>query len=365
MADTKDISTLIQQTVSEVFDAQSDRLKQEISRKVTEALGPVLEELADSAKPPKSEEVAAGGAPTDLLYAAVGSIYDAAGQADILKAMLDGAAEFTARAALFVVKAGNLSLWQARGFANDLKGVNLSGASGLAGRALQDKEPVSAAAAEFDSNFISAQGNPFDGNATVHPLVVRDKVAAVLYTDGGTDMPGHSDQSAVRVLVRSASSWLEILALRKSGGAAEAAAPEPIAQAAAAPMPVAAPVAAPEPPPPPPPPVVAAPPAAAPAPAAADPGAGLSPEDQELHKKAKRFAKLLVDEIKLYNQAKVTEGRQNKNLYSLLKEDIDKSRNTYDKRYGSTVAASAGYFTAEVIRILADNDESALGDGFK
>jgi hypothetical protein len=362
MADTKDISSLIQQTVSEVFDAQSDRLKQEISRKVTEALEPVLQEMADSAQPAKSEETAAGGAPTDLLYAAVGSIYDAAGQADILKAMLDGAGEFTARAALFVVKAGNLSLWQARGFAGDLKGVSISGASGLAGRALQDKEPVSAAAAEFDSNFISAQGNPFDGNATVHPLVVRDKVAAVLYTDGGTDMPGHSDQSAVRVLVRSASSWLEILALRKSGGVAEAAAPEPIAQAAAAPMPVAAPVSAPEPPPPPPPPPVAAP---APAPAAADSGAGLSPEDQELHKKAKRFAKLLVDEIKLYNQAKVTEGRQNKNLYSLLKEDIDKSRNTYDKRYGSTVAAGSGYFTAEVVRILADNDASALGEGFK
>lgn len=350
MPDSNEISQLIQTTVSEVFDARIDALKEEVTRRVSESIAPVLAEMAEAAKPAAKGDGTPGGAPTDLLYAAVSSIYDAAGQADILKAMLDGSAQFTARAALFVVKAGNLAAWQARGFERDLKGANISGASGLAGRALQDKEPVSAAAAEFDSGFISTHGNPFDGNATLHPLVVRDKVAAVLYTDAGTDMDGHSDQSAVRVLVRSASSWLEIIALRKSGGAvADTAPPEPVATAPSPVQPT--PVAAPEPPPP--------PPAAAPA------ASGLSPEDQEVHKKAKRFAKLLVDEIKLYNQAKVTEGRQNKDLYTRLKEDIDKSRATYDKRYGTTAAGSAGYFSAEVIRILADNDPSALGEGFK
>jgi hypothetical protein len=356
MADPKDISQLIQQTVSEVFDARAVALKDEIARRVAEAIAPLIEQLANEAKPTGKSETAPGGAPTDLLNAAVSTVYDSPGQADILKAMLDGAAQFTARAALFVVKAGNLTSWQARGFASDVKGVNISGASGLAGRALQDKEPVSAAAAEFDGGFVNAQGNPLDGNCTLHPLIVRDKVAAVLYTDAGTEMDGLSDQSAVRVLVRSASSWLEILALRKGGGAAEAPAPEPMAAAAAAPAPIPV-TAAPEPPPP-----LRPAPAAAPAPSVD--ASGLSPEDQEVHKKAKRFAKLLVDEIKLYNQAKVTEGRQNKDLYSRLKEDIDKSRNTYDKRYGATVAASAGYFTAEVVRILADNDAAAMGDGF-
>ncbi|MEO6119204.1 MAG: hypothetical protein ABIP12_00835 [Terriglobales bacterium] len=354
MPDSKEISKLVKKAVAEVFESRVDELKQQVIDRVTEALEPMLEELAKASKSGKQEkaETAAGGAPTDLLYAAVSSVYDANGQADILKALLDGSAQFIARTALFVVKAGNLASWQARGFDGDLKGINISGSSGLAGRALQDKEPVSAAAAEFDSGFISAQGNPFDGNATLHPLVVRDKVAAILYTDAGTDPDGLADQSSVRVLVRSASSWLEILALRKSGGGvAEASAPEPVAQAAAAPMP-----SAPEPPPPPPPKVASAP--------AAD-TSGLSPEDQEVHKKAKRFAKLLVDEIKLYNQAKVTEGRQSKDLYSRLKEDIDKSRNTYEKRYGSTVAASSGYFVSEVIRILGDNDASALGEDFQ
>lgn len=364
MADPKEISQLIQQAVSDVFDARVDDLKQEVTRRVAEAIAPTLAEAASASSPSApAGEVAAGGAPTDLLYAAVSTVYDANGQADILKSMLDGAAQFTARAALFVVKAGNLTSWQARGFQDDLKGINISGASGLAGRALQDKEPVSAAAAEFDSALIHAQGNPFDGNATLHPLVVREKVAAILYTDAGTEAPGLSDQSSVRILVRAASSWLEILALRKSGaGTAEASAPEPVAQAAAAPVP-SAPRTESQPPPPPPAPATVGPPRdSAPAGVSAD---GLSPEDQEVHKKAKRFAKLLVDEIKLYNQAKVTEGRQNKDLYSRLKEDIDKSRATYDKRYGATVAASAGYFTSEVVRILADNDAAVLGEGFK
>ena len=61
--------------------------------------------------------------------------------------------------------------------------------------------------------------------------------------------------------------------------------------------------------------------AAAPA-AATDPLAGLSPEDADVHRKAQRFARLLVDEIKLYNQAKVAEGRKHKDLYDRMKDDI-------------------------------------------
>lgn len=105
--------------------------------------------------------------------------------------------------------------------------------------------------------------------------------------------------------------------------------------------------------------------AAAPAPApmtrpAAVP-AGLSSEDEEVHKKAKRFAKLLVDEIKLYNKAKVEEGRKSKDIYPRLKDDIDKSRGAYDKRYGQTAAAPADYFNQELVRILCEGDSSLLG----
>ena len=75
---------------------------------------------------------------------------------------------------------------------------------------------------------------------------------------------------------------------------------------------------------------------------------GFLPEDADVHRKAQRFARLLVDEIKLYNQAKVAEGRRNKDLYDRLKEDIDKSRGTFQKRYGSTAAASGDYFQTRI-----------------
>jgi hypothetical protein len=94
------------------------------------------------------------------------------------------------------------------------------------------------------------------------------------------------------------------------------------------------------------------------------PPISIAPGDEEVHKKARRFAKLLVDEIKLYNQAKVSEGRENRDLYERLHEDIEKSRATYDKRYGKTPASEGDYFTLEVVRILADNDRSLMGDGF-
>ena len=84
-----------------------------------------------------------------------------------------------------------------------------------------------------------------------------------------------------------------------------------------------------------------------------------------MHRKAQRFARLLVDEIKLYNQVKVTEGRRNKDLYDRLKDDIEKSRITYKKRYGSTVAGDADYFSQELIRSLAEDDLSIMGANFR
>ena len=95
------------------------------------------------------------------------------------------------------------------------------------------------------------------------------------------------------------------------------------------------------------------------------PPPAVSPEDQDVHRKAQRFARLLVDEIKLYNQAKVAEGRKNKDLYDRLKDAIEKSRATYQKRYGNTVAASGNYFQNEIIRSLAEDDLSIMGANFR
>jgi hypothetical protein len=87
----------------------------------------------------------------------------------------------------------------------------------------------------------------------------------------------------------------------------------------------------------------------------------LSPEDQKSHEDAKRFARLVVSEIKLYNEAKVNEGRANKDIYERLKEDIERGRAMYAERVAANVRDNSNYFYDELVRILAGGDPGALG----
>lgn len=89
--------------------------------------------------------------------------------------------------------------------------------------------------------------------------------------------------------------------------------------------------------------------------------AGPPTDDSKKHDEARRFARLLVSEIKLYNEPKVDSGRKNKDLYERLKEDIDRSRQMYDERIAEEVRKSSNYFYDELVRILADGDASVLG----
>jgi chromosome segregation ATPase len=90
----------------------------------------------------------------------------------------------------------------------------------------------------------------------------------------------------------------------------------------------------------------------------------LSEAEQNTHKAARRFARLLVYEIELYNKAKVAEGRKNKDLYSRMKLDIDRSRQTFAQRFGKSVGKQFDYFHEELVKTLADNDPSLLGPDY-
>lgn len=87
----------------------------------------------------------------------------------------------------------------------------------------------------------------------------------------------------------------------------------------------------------------------------------LSEAEQKVHKDAKRFAKLLVSEIELYNKAKVADGRKNQDLYKRLKSDIDRSRQTFEKRFGKSLSKQFDYFHDELVKTLAANDSAVLG----
>jgi hypothetical protein len=87
-------------------------------------------------------------------------------------------------------------------------------------------------------------------------------------------------------------------------------------------------------------------------------------EEEKLHADAKRFARLLASEIKLYNEQRVLEGRANRDIYVRLKRDIDRSRDMYEKRVSPLVSRKIDYFHDEIIRVLGDNDPSALGSDY-
>ena len=87
----------------------------------------------------------------------------------------------------------------------------------------------------------------------------------------------------------------------------------------------------------------------------------VSEDERRLHNDARRFARLLVSEIKLYNEQKVKEGRDGSDLYDRLREAIDRSREMYDKRVQPPVAAKFDYFHYELVNTLAEGDDNKLG----
>lgn len=89
--------------------------------------------------------------------------------------------------------------------------------------------------------------------------------------------------------------------------------------------------------------------------------AARSTGDNALHEEAKRLARLLVSEIKLYNEEQVLEGRRNRDLYVRLREDIDRSRQIYEERVHESVRTDSDYFHQELVRSLAGGDARALG----
>lgn len=89
-----------------------------------------------------------------------------------------------------------------------------------------------------------------------------------------------------------------------------------------------------------------------------------SEEERRLHNDARRFARLLISEIKLYNEQKVMEGRSEHDLYDRLREYIDRSREMYDKRVKAEVAARYDYFHGELVNTLAEGDVSKLGSNY-
>jgi len=384
-----------------------DELQENVARydeKIDEgSIAAAIEEVmaANPATPAAPAAPAAGPAEAGpgiaVLLSAMAEVDTGANLTEVLTSLVNESAKQVDRVAMFIIKGTNAVGWYAKGFDTNeaVKQIQIPLGSDTIFQTIQaDRAPIL-----FDPN-TAGQTAPalqrmgaLGSSAIAAPMVLRDKLAAVLYCD--TTGPMTNPQAAfIDSLVRFAAKTTDLLSFVPRTPGARPPAPV-VAPGDAGPAP------APGPPPmegggtvmftpaqaaslqqaPPPP---AAPaktdgagtvmftasqmdqmrqqmsqmkPAPPPAPAAP----AMSPEEAKAHEDAKRFARLIVSEIKLYNEAKVTEGRKAKDLHSRLKEDIERGRQMYHDRISPGLRNNTNYFHDELVRLLAGGDAAALG----
>jgi len=300
---------------------------------------------------------------------------------EVLTLLLDELSQFAPRVAIFILKGGSCIGWNGKGF-DQSPGFNNEGikrisvptsANTIFSDVINSRMSFVGESNRHPDNvqLLSRIGNVLPSNIFATPLILRDRIAAVVYADSGDGSDQLQDSEALEILTAYASKLLDALSAQKSPAKTGEHLPPP---AAPPPAPAASPAV----------PVqgedessgtvmftsgdlnvssFGAPSAAAEAaPAAGGPDLdSMDSDTRKKHEEAMRFARLLVSEIKLYNEAKVQQGRSNNGIYNLMRDDIERSRQLYKERVPEPVRAQTNYFNNELIRILADGDSGAMG----
>ncbi len=343
----------------EVLQDYLEEIAEGVARRMNSA-------LAGQISQGESERAQSGGDRTKELHDGTLRITRAKTQTEALESLLAASSTIAPRCGLLILRGAVAAGWSCHGIttAENFRLASLDCSQGIAAKTISSGASVVAQASEFEARFIHRLGMTGSEQVLLVPVTLKERVAALLIAVSGNS----SDLAALEVLVQVAQLALDMQSYRKSAPQAVAS-PAPqhhseahhsdvhhtdghqadprhdasysTARAATAPVPQ----------------VVTAPVHEAPR------SAATVPVLDEAHEKARRFAKLLVEEIKLYNQTKVAEGRARGDLYSRLQEDIEKSRAAYQKRYGESVR-DVDFFTQELIRILADNNRGVMGPGF-
>ena len=331
------------------------------------------------------------------LKASIAVVEKGANLSEVLTHLVSEVSKHVERAAMFIVKNNAAVGWYARGFAHNdaVKALTLPLTADTVFRLVHGSRHATRGHVSHSpatAQALSRLGGDPQGVLAV-PLILRDKVAAVLYCDTSQEEMPAATADLVEILVAFAGKVIDVLsaAARPAGPgpAAGGTSPGPASsgrrwpsprrgtspgislgtgtiQPQAGPSTVFRPPTTPPGRMPAPSPTPAArpggdPAAAPPPPPSTPPARAIAPEDQKAHDDAKRFARLVVSEIKLYNEAKVTEGRKTRDIYERLKEDIERGRQMYHDRVAAPVRDSSDYFYDELVRILAGGDPTALG----
>ncbi|MBI4485424.1 MAG: hypothetical protein HY655_05380 [Acidobacteria bacterium] len=262
---------------------------------------------------------------------------------EVLDTLASGAARETSRAGILLVRGLHLRGWRFVGFPPRFDAADTIdlpvGEAGAIADAVRDKVGVSgnSAAPEFAEL-------PAGRQYLAVPIVMSDQVVAVLYADEGAEAvtlspePGTLNPEPSTLNPEPLRGWpnrVEILA-RFAARCLEA-----ITAFNAARM------------------LQERPAPGGPAAGVADDRADIGdPSDADAA--ARRYARLLVSEIKLYHEPEVLAGRRQRDLATRLSAEIARARLLYQQRVPPHVGERTDYFRAELVRTLADGDASLL-----
>lgn len=362
----------------------------------------------------QQQQEAKGGLDAADLLNLVRQFNETSSQVGLLNLLVDSVGQYVPRAMLMIRKGAAVHGWAGRGFSVDFTSQQLKRVKWPIDKypeitkVTQDGAPLQLSFSDLSE--ISEEISAIDGfvplKSCFFPIQVKNKIAAILYCDTGSESK-LENQDFVEVLTRVAGTELTLVTTKiKKASSKKAADPAPKSEPAAPAEPAVSipPVAVAEPAP------VPEPVAPAPVPEITDisndlpqmeelpqepsfdvsssfesdsslpsletqaiepqaietqPAPNLAApadEDDPNIKKARRVARVLVSDLKLYNETAVETGSRNGDLYKRLQDDIDRSYKHYQERVSALLSDhSANYFKEELVRQLAGGDASKLG----
>jgi hypothetical protein len=298
----------------QILEGQLSLLSVEMERLFQEARGRAQGEMADQ------------------FNQAVRRIRRASTQEELLATLLDAASGFANGVAIFRIHGEVARGERIRGVPEDIAEVfadfeiPLASAAALAG-AVESRDPVIAATtgAEVSGEMAGLASHGQEDRASIFPLVVENRVPALLYAWG--DVQGAALELFAQV---AAAAWI-----------APATAPvELVTIAPAAPAGAAVPDA----------PELS--------------GPELSGDAERLHLRAQRFARVQVAEMRLKEAAAVHSGAAQKNLYAALRPRIDAARAAMREKFFEPCPGMLDYLHLELVRTLAHDEPELLGKDY-
>ncbi len=246
----------------------------------------------------------------DRLIGAVRRIGEAAALSDVLAALADAVGAETSRTGVFVGAGASFQPFRLHGFSEP------------------EGRPISRSEAANLTRGLPFAPLPADRAGFSVPIDISGQTVAIVYADDVSANPAAVPSpwpEAIEILARHAALRLETLTALRTVQALGAGRPA----TGSAPV------------------------------ATLGTGATSTEDDQS----ARRYARLLVSEIKLYNEASVRLGRQKHDLLTRLRPEIDRARRLYEERVPAHVPSRATYFDDELVQTLADGDPALLGRG--